>query len=120
MISVSSFRRIWSSQLRIRRDRRWQSGAIVFCILAELFCFAGYLGGYFDKVPGGPTRWHDYQWDAGTIAYTVAFWLVWIGGLFVAGKYEKAHWAWRARIMVSLPVVLFLFFALGLVKLGPH
>ena len=114
------FRLILSSWRGIRRDPRWQSGVIVFCVLAELVCVAGYLGGYFDRDAAGELQWHAFQWEGKAIAYTVALWLFWALGLFVAARYQHPARVVRSTIMVSLPIFLFLFFALGWVQVVPR
>ena len=103
-----------------RRDPRWQSGAVAFCVLAELVCVAGYLSGYFDRDAAGVLQWHAFEWDAKTIAYTVALWLIWALGLGVAARFQDPTRVVRGTVMVSLPIVLFLFFALGWVQVGPR
>ena len=115
-----NYKIIVGSWRNVRRDRRWQSGVMAFCVLAELVCIAGYVGGYFDREPGGQLQWHAFEWDGQTIAYTVALGLVWVLGLVVAGYYTRPIWVWRGRVMVSLPIVLFLFLAFGWVQLGPR
>ena len=115
-----NYKIIVGSWRNVRRDRRWQSGVMAFCVLAELICIAGYTGGYFDREPGGELQWHAFGWDGQTIAYTVALGLVWVLGLVVAGYYTRPIWVWRGRVMVSLPIVLFLFLAFGWVQLGPR
>ena len=116
------FRLILSSWRGIRRDPRWQSGVIVFCVLAELVSVAGYLGGYFDRDADGKLQWHEFQWDGQAIVYTVALWLFWALGLFVAARYQHPARVVRGTIMVSLPIFLFLFlfFALGWVQVVPR
>ena len=120
MAHDSRFHLILSSWRGIRRDPRWQSGVIVFCVLAELVCVAGYLGGYFDRDAEGELQWHAFQWDGQAITYTVALWLIWALGLFVAARYQHPARIVRGTIMVSLPIFLFLFFALGWVQMVPR
>jgi hypothetical protein len=107
----------WAGRL-FRRDPRWQSGVIAFCVLAELVCIAGYLGGYFDRDVDGELQRHAFQWDGQAIAYTAALWLIWALGLVVAAHYQRPAWIVRGTIMVSLPIVL--FFALGWVQVLPR
>ena len=114
------FRLILSSWRGIRRDPRWQSGVIVFCVLAELVSVAGYLGGYFDRDADGKLQWHEFQWDGQAIVYTVALWLFWALGLFVAARYQQPARVVRGSIMVSLPIFLFRFVALGWVQVVPR
>ena len=109
-----------ATRIKVWRDRKWPSGVIAFCVLAELFCVAGYVSGYFDREPGGRLEWHEFQWDQATIAYTVALWLIWVCGVVVSRYYKERPFVWRARVMVSLPIVVFLFLAFGLVQLGPR
>ena len=123
MANPSKLRRIYArygAGRLFRRDPRWQSGGIAFCVLAELVCVAGYLGGYFDRNAEGQLQWHAFEWDGQTIAYTVALWLVWGLGLVVAARYQDPTRIVRGTIMVSLPIFLFLFFALGWVQVAPR
>ena len=89
-------------------------------MLAELVCIAGYLGGYFGRDVDGELRWHAFQWDGQAIAYTAALWLIWALGLAVAARYQQPARIVRGTIMVSLPIFLFLFFALGWVQVVPR
>ena len=103
----------------IRPDTSWQTGLIAVCGAVELVSLLGYLGGYFDREPGGSLQWHAFEWDAQTIAYTVALWLAWALGVVVARYYKTPEHRWGTRALLSLPIAAFLFMALGLVQLGP-
>ncbi len=90
------------------------------CGAVQLIGLLGYLGGYFDREPGGSLQWHAFEWDSQTIAYTVALWLAWILGVVVAQYYKNPEHRWGTRALLTLPIVEFLLIAFGLVQLGPR
>ena len=90
------------------------------CGAVQLISLLGYLGGYFDREPGGSLEWHAFEWDSQTIAYTIALWLAWICGVVVARYYKNPEHRWGTRALLTLPIVAFLFMAFGLVQLGPR
>ena len=104
----------------IRPDTSWRTGLIAVCGVVELVGLLGYLGGYFDRDPGGSLRWHAFVWDTRTVAYTVALWLAWGLGFATARYYKLSEHRWTMRASLSLPIVAFLFLLFGWVQLGPH
>ena len=105
----------------LRPHGSWRLAALVVLGAAAFVGLFGYLGGFFDRTAGGSLEWHEFRWDAETMAYTAAMWVCWAAAMaMILLSRESTNTKLGGAVLISLPVGIFLLIFLGFVELGPR